>query len=202
VSPPVGPTGLALTCDGSEPGPWRVSVAGGGFRSELSLSGQSVDVAEQSLTATLSWHKGSFGLEGGLGAILGGTLGGYDVSPGFSVVAAGSWLALYEGEVRPFVLLSLSASVSTATTDVGRVTAVDLRGGVVVGKTFFERLTPYLVARVFGGPVSWNGLTGGDQHHYTIGGGATLRLPGGFDVLAEGMALGERSVAIGVGLSF
>src|SRR5262249_40425585 len=112
------------------------------------------------------------------------------------------WLALFEGEVRPFVLLSLSASFSRASTDVGSVTAGDLRAGAVVGKTFFERLTPYAAARGFAGPVSWQGLSGGDPPHYTIGGGATLRLPGGIDVMAEGMALGERSVAIGAGVSF
>src|SRR5262249_55059971 len=151
VSPPVGPTGLALTCDGTETGPWRVSVSTGGFWSELKLSDQDIDVDEQSVTALVSWHKDAWGLEGGLGAIVGGTLGGYDVQPGFSAVLAGSWLALFEGEVRPFVLLSLSASFSRASTDVGSVTAGDLRAGAVVGKTFFERLTPYAAARVFAG---------------------------------------------------
>ncbi len=214
MSPPVGPTGLALACDGSEPGPWRVGVSGGGFRSELTFTGgRGVDVGEQSVTATLSWHKDPrFGVEGGLGAILGGrlTFAGvdHDVAPGFAATVAGSWLALFEDGARPFVLVTATASVSTATTDGGaaRLTAFDLRAGLVVGKTFFARLTPYVAGRVFAGPVSWTldgaDVTGSDQHHFSVGGGATLRLPGGVDVFAEGMAFGERALDAGIGLSF
>ena len=191
-----------------------MGVGGGGFRSELTFSGsQDVDIQEESVTATVSWHKDPhFGLEGGLGAILDGRLTArgveHDVEPGFALILAGSWLPIFEDGARPFVLFSASASVSTASTDGGaaRLTAVDLRAGVIAGKTFFQRLTPYLAARVFGGPVFWTlageDVTGSDQHHYTVGGGATLRLPGGVDLVAEGMALGERSVNVGLGLSF
>ena len=211
MSPPVGPTGLVLACDGSEPGPWRVGVAGGGFRTELSFGDRSVDIGEESVTATLAWHKDPrFGVELGLGAILDGRLTvdgvAHDVAPGFAASATGSWLALLETGARPFLLFSLTASVSTAATGADRVTALDLRAGAIVGKTFLDRLTPYLAARVFGGPVYWTldgaSVTGSDQHHFAIGGGASVRLPGGVDLLAEGMALGERSVNVGVGLSF
>jgi hypothetical protein len=207
---------LPQTCDGSDSSgaPWRVGVAGGGFRSELSFgAGRDVDIGEEAITATIGWHSSPrFGVEGGVGAILGGrlTLAGvdHDVAPGIAATVTASWLPIYEGEVTPFLLLAGTASVSTTTTDDGaaRLTAVDLRATALVGKTFFDRLTPYVAVRVFGGPVFWSiggdSVTGSDQHHYSIGGGATLRLPGNVDLFAEGMALGERSLNVGVGLSF
>jgi opacity protein-like surface antigen len=150
-----------------------------------------------------------------VGAILDGrlTVGGveHDVRPGIAATVTVSWLALPERATRPFVLVAGTASVSTATTAAGagpevRLTAVDLRATALVGKTFFDRLTPYLAARVFGGPVMWHidgaDVTGGDQHHFAVGAGATLRLPGRLDLYAEAMPLGERSLNVGAGLSF
>jgi hypothetical protein len=205
---------MVLTCDGSEPegGPWRVGLTGGAMRSEIDFgSGRHVDIAEETLTASLGWHGNpTFGVDVGVGAVLDGRLtsGGvdHDLSTGFLATVTGSWLALPERDARPFILASLTASVATADTDVGTVTALDLRGGLVVGKTFFTRLTTYAAVRVFGGPVSWTiagaDVTGGDEHHYSVGAGATLRLPGAFDVFFEGSPFGERSLNAGLGLSF
>jgi hypothetical protein len=152
-----------------------------------------------------------------VGAIVGGraSAGGvdHDVAPGVAASLTGSWLALYEGEARPFVLLALTLSGSTTTTTLAsgggaaqRLTAFDARLSVLAGKTFLERVTPYAAARVFGGPVWWTldgaGVTGGDQHHYALGAGVTVRLPGALDVFVEGMALGERSLNAGAGLAF
>jgi hypothetical protein len=196
---------MVLACDGSEPegGPWRVGVTGGGMRSEIDFgSGRHVDIG---------WHHDpSFGLDFGVGALLDGRLTSdgvdHDIATGFLATVTGSWLALPEREVRPFVLVSLTASVATADTDVARFTALDFRGGLVVGKTFFTRLTTYAAVRVFGGPVSWrmagDDVTGADEHHYSVGAGATLRLPKAFDVLVEGSPFGERSLNAGIGLSF
>jgi hypothetical protein len=88
----------------------------------------------------------------------------------------------------------------------GRVTAVDFRATVAAGKTFFDRLTLYASARLFGGPVFWavegDDLVGSDVHHYALGAGARVVLPGSLDLFIEGMAVGEQSVSAGVGWSF
>jgi hypothetical protein len=193
-----------LSCDGSdsETGPWRVEIGGGALRTEIDFGSTRLDLSEETISASLGWHPSgsSFSVEGGIGALVAGTLGGVDLDPGAAFSLTGSWLALTETEVRPFVLGTLTASVLTAP----GLTAGDFRAGVVVGKTFFERLTPYLAARVFGGPVYRDGVSGvgNDAHHYAIGAGATLRLPGAFDVFVEGSPLGERSLNAGAGLRF
>jgi len=190
-------------------------VTGGGFRTELRLSGRDVDLGEETLSASAGWHADPrFGVEAGVGVILDGRLTvdgeAHDVRPGIAATLTGSWLALPERVTRPFVLLALTASVATTETaradETARLTALDLRASVIAGKTFFSRLTPYLAGRVFGGPVFWRvageGVTGSDRHHFAVGAGVTLRLPGRLDLFAEAMPLGERSLNLGAGLSF
>jgi hypothetical protein len=80
--------------------------------------------------------------------------------------------------------------------------AVDARAALVVGYTVFDRLTPYAVARAFGGPVFYAGLSGGDRYHYQVGAGLVVGLPGGFDLSAEVVPLGEQRLTAGVGFSF
>jgi hypothetical protein len=52
--------------------------------------------------------------------------------------------------------------------------------------------------------VSWTidgrDETGGDTHHYTVGAGASVRLPGRIDLFVEGSPLGERSFSLGLGI--
>jgi hypothetical protein len=199
-----------LSCDGTEaPTPWRVGVAGGAMRTEIGFDDVEADLAQSTITALLGWHPAArLGLDLGVGAVLGSTLeiagADTDFDPGVLGTLTGSWLAVTEGEARPFVMLSLTASALTMTADGERLTALDLRAGVMLGKTFGERFTPYAVARAFGGPVSWTlageEVTGSDQHHYTVGAGASLRLPKRLDVFVEGSPLGERSLNLGVGI--
>jgi len=84
------------------------------------------------------------------------------------------------------------------------LSAFDARVGAMVGKTFGP-LTPYAVARAFGGPVSWTlggeEVSGGDAHHYTVGAGAALRLGRRLNLGVEGMALGERSATLSASLA-
>jgi hypothetical protein len=88
-----------------------------------------------------------------------------------------------------------------------RFTAFDLRAGAIAGKTIAGVFTPYVTARAFGGPVSWrfdgDAVTGTDLYKYQLGGGLSLALfDRKLDVFAEGIALGERGFAAGVGTSF
>jgi len=83
--------------------------------------------------------------------------------------------------------------------------AADVRVGVTAGKTF-GRARPYVVARAFGGPVSWHvagqAITGSDSHHYQLGAGIALDLPAHFDLSVEAAPLGEQGLAAGLGYRF
>jgi hypothetical protein len=114
---------------------------------------------------------------------------------------------------RPFLILGISAGGSVAATREevygGREPgttgfyAFDIRGGLTLGKTFWNTLGPYVVARAFGGPVIWSyaGSTvlAGDLYHVQLGAGVVTVLPRGFDVFVEGVPLGERALTLGAG---
>ncbi len=95
--------------------------------------------------------------------------------------------------------------IATGVADDGdhRYRALDLRVGLAVGRTALQgRLTGYLAARAFGGPVSWrrggDDVVGSDRYHYTVGVGASVRIPGVLDVGLEALPLGERSATLSV----
>ena len=130
---------------------------------------------------------------------------------GGAISVGWSWLALYEEERRPFLQVAATLGFSTvgADSDDGRrhqLTAGDLRVGVLTGKTFFTKLTVFAALRGFAGPVFWQvqgaNALGGDTHHFALGAGAIVRLPARMNVFAEVMALGERSLSVGTGVSF
>jgi hypothetical protein len=156
---------------------------------------------------------------------LGGTFGGrlstptgqYDFSPGPTAAVGASW-RLLEG-ARPFVVLTSNLSFSAASTTPSGAgagggnsaakigyQAFDLRLGALCGMTFFRTLSPYAVGRVFGGPVFWQyqgaDVTGGDVHHYQLGAGMTVVVARRLNVFAEGIPLGERSLAAGTAVAF
>jgi opacity protein-like surface antigen len=188
-----------------------VGVTGGWFSTELELGGGEVSLSETTVMAAATYQRSpSLGFELGLGAVLDGEAGDHegDVSSGAAASAAVTWLALYEGERRPFVLfsLSLAGSRTDAVSDDGEshaLSAFDARVGAMVGKTFGPA-TPYAVARVFGGPVSWrlggDDVSGGDAHHYTVGAGASIRIARRLNLAAEAMAIGERSATLSAAL--
>lgn len=152
----------------------------------------------------------------GSGAAPGGTLTvdgtSHSIGPGWLLFGALSY-RLLDGQGRaPFVLASVSFATSSARTVDDRdpttathLYALDARAGVTVGKTFFDVVSPYVAARVFGGPVLWKfrgqDQTGSDKYHYQPAVGAVLTL-GRADVYAEWAFAGERSVGAGAGLSF
>ncbi len=141
----------------------------------------------------------------------------FDITPGWLI--SGSWSRrLLDGTgSKPFVLVSVSLGVSGAWTreevpagvpapDLAPFYAIDLRAGLTVGKTFFNTLSPYGAARVYGGPVIWkydgSTTTGGDRYHFQLAVGLVTALPKGFDLYAEVAPGGERGVTVGGGKSF
>ena len=132
--------------------------------------------------------------------------------PGWAAAAACSWRVVDGAASKPLVLLSLTLGASGASTrelhrdETELYTAIDVRAGAVVGKTLFDALTPYLGARVFGGPIFWTfrgeDVLGTDQYHFQVAFGLAAALPGGIDVFAEGAPLGERAASLGAGATF
>jgi hypothetical protein len=135
--------------------------------------------------------------------------GDYDFTPG-PVIAAGVGFRLIEG--RPFLILTslLSASAARTRSSDGASSstgyeALDLRLGVLAGTTLFDVLSPYLLARVFGGPVFWRyqgrARTGTDVHHYQLGAGLALQLAKPVELFLEGVPLGERALSLGLSVA-
>jgi hypothetical protein len=161
---------------------------------------------------------------GGLGAGLGGlmtqnlgrTSRRFLVLPGWEFTFSYSRQLLDGRGKRPFLLLGLSGGgsggatrqeVSSGPTPASSfLYAFDIRGGLTFGKTFWNVVSPYAVARLFGGPVLWGygGKTnlGSDQYHFQLGVGVVGGLPRGFDLFAEVIGAGERAVTAGVGKTF
>ncbi|MDQ3335906.1 MAG: hypothetical protein M4D80_12120 [Myxococcota bacterium] len=141
--------------------------------------------------------------------MLGGELEGggetHDIGPGF-VLAGGVAKQLERGPW--FLNVSLSTAVSRTTTveataGSGRHSLVGfdiLRIGVMAGRTFGS-VSPYVLARGFGGPVAWTldgmSVTGTDTSKFQLGAGANVALPGDLAMQLDISALGERSISLG-----
>ena len=166
----------------------------------------------------------------GAGGIAGGELvhgaARDTIGPGFAAFGGLAWRAYDGTEALPFVQLTATLSATHAVTrtddrgtrtdgstspgaqpETPRFTAFDLRVGAIAGKTFANVFTPYVTARAFGGPIAWHfdgaSVTGTDLYKYQLGGGLSLALfDRRLDVFAEGIALGERGLAAGIGTTF
>jgi hypothetical protein len=146
----------------------------------------------------------------GAGAFLGGHLRSeaarHDFEPGVVGVLGGSFRVLEAGRSGPFLLLTGQLSYAWARNLGATYQAIDVRAGAVAAMTFARMLTPYALARAFGGPVLWryNGaaVSGTDLHHYQLGAGLALLLRRRIDLFAEGIPVGERGLVAGAGLSF
>jgi hypothetical protein len=167
---------------------------------------------------TLSFAAGA-GLPGLL--VMGGER--HQIQTGWLVAASSSWrLADGRGTLPFFALLSLTLAASGASTklessppqaarssadaDPVGLFSVDARLGLIVGKTFFDVLTPYAGVRLFGGPVMWRfrgeDVVGSDVRHVQLALGLSSALPSGLDLFAEVAPFGERAATVGGGLSF
>jgi hypothetical protein len=173
-------------------------------------------------------RAGSLTAQIGAGGIAGGTLvhgaARDTIGPGFAGFAGIAKRVVDGRGALPFVQLTGTLSITHALTrndgtrtdgtlapggrpETPRYTAFDFRFGVIAGKTFGDAFTPYAVARVFGGPIFWQldgeKVTGTDLYKYQLGGGLSLALfDRRLDVFVEGVGLGERAVAAGVGTTF
>jgi hypothetical protein len=185
---------------------------------ELTSNGatQEADFTKQAVTVSLERRVGTRWTVGGaVGSTLVGSLqpqgSSFALSPGPLVTFTGSFRALDEGTIAPFVLFTASLGGAVAwTTPAGGGTsesfwAFDGRLGVAAGKTIAHVVTPYLLARAFGLPILWRNqgasVVGTDAYHYQLGAGVVVRL-GAFDLDVEGVPLGERAIVGGGGYAF
>lgn len=184
-----------------------MGVSGGAFRTTLVMGETKLGLEQLAFGATLERRFERLTLQLGAGGIALGnaTPEGEAAIPfrggGFGNVAVSYTLLEQDGAV-PFVMLGGSLSGSGASTAVGAYGALDLRVSVVAGYTVFERVTPYLVGRLFGGPAFFRGASGGDLYHYQLGAGLAAGTPFGIDLFAEVVPLGETRITAGVGYSF
>jgi hypothetical protein len=154
-------------------------------------------------------------LSGSIGAAAFGSLRvgsvAYDLEAGPLAAASISYRAVDDAKARPFVLFSLSLAASSASTTLrgtesgDSIVSTDARLGVTAGKTIARTVTPYLSARVFGGPIFWTfagqDASGTDVYHYQLAAGFSLAL-GRVDLHVEMAPLGERDLAAGAGYAF
>jgi hypothetical protein len=170
---------------------------------------------EQTTTISIARRLGSaWTVYGAAGAILGGQIqdpsGRYDVGAGWMLSLGGSRLIFPQQGWRPFLssALSLSASRTDTTAPDGGATsslwAIDLRGSVAAGWTFFERATVYGAFRAFGGPVFWDRVSqpGGDQYHVQGAVGVGVGIVRDVRLFVEGAPLGQRGIQAGFGFAF
>lgn len=195
-----------MRCTGKhdEPPKWRVGATFGAFRSRLLFSdGTDRKMEQLAVSASLDYRvseKMTLAVAGG-GMFL-GNLGGFASTPGAVASIGLAGTVLEQGEWSPFLQVSGSFAFSTLRVNDEQYVALDVRAGLVCGWTLWERFTPYAVFRAFGGPVFYGAATGTDAYHVQLGVGAVVGLPGGFDLSAEFIPLGEQRITAGIGFSF
>jgi hypothetical protein len=199
---------------------WRVGVNYGGFSSTLIFGNEHLDIGERAVLATLQFRASErWTLQASAGLLVDGALVSGNVQhlmrPGWLYGVAASYRVLDGARWMPFILVAGSFSASSTATQPSdaagtgfhaQLMSFDVSAVVTVGKTFFRVLSPYLVGRVFGGPVFWQQAadlrTGTDAYHYQLGAGLAVALFQRFDAFAEYAPLGERRLSFGAGISF
>ena len=173
---------------------------------------------QQAMVVTLGRKLGkNWLLRASLVRVLGGEMNGGGVNatldPGwsFGVQASRRWSV----DDLPSLFLGFSVSFAGSFTTAqyaGGPThdlfATDLRLGGTVGWTLFDAVTPYVAARLFGGPVFWHPMPdgeqegGSDRYHVKLAAGLSANLPAGFYLSAEYAPVGELGMSAELGVRF
>lgn len=200
---------------------WHLGASYGYSATKLVLSGgeledkQVVKQRRQAVVGVAEWRMSPrWSFQVGAGGLIAGELSDLGpissspeaMKPGFVGMIGSSFVAARGQGAKPFLLFTAQFSSVFSGTDLGSYQAYDLRLGGALGWTFFNQLSPYATARVFGGPIDWQldggAVSGTDRYHYQIGGGLSWLIAYKVDLFVEGIALGERGVVAGAGFAF
>jgi hypothetical protein len=181
------------------------------MRTRIEFDEGTFDLREYAITAFAGYSSASgWSLRASLGALVDGSLedemGLHDIEPGI-VGGLGASKQWQLGDGYWFVTGSAGISIAAASTqqagaanDEGLV-AGDVRVGAIAGRTFAKLWSPYLLARAFGGPVSWaidgNDTTGSDTRHFQLGAGLSVVTSFGLTIVVDVSALGEQAASLG-----
>ena len=204
----MGPTGLAAEChQGEAPadgeGRTRVALSGGALWTDLTVEGVKTPLTEQTLSATIAVQLSPrITLIGGAGGLLGGRVGAAGFGGGALAFLGASYRALAPDGAVPLVSVGITAAAAYARAAGDSFTSTDLRLAVSAAWPIAHVFAPYLAAAAFGGPIFYRGGIRGDRYHYQAIAGATIVLPGGFDLFLEGSPVGARSLSGGLGVTY
>lgn len=137
----------------------------------------------------------------------------FETNSGVVMLLGASYRFVDSSGIRPYVLgtlgftfLEMQTRGTLPSNSRALYDAFDLRMGTVVGWTIGDWFSPFLVGRVFGGPVNWTHdgqkVTGTDVNHYQLGAGISVPLGKIADIFLEGVPLGEQGMSGGFGVSF
>jgi len=174
---------------------------------------ETFELTEQAATAFAGYSTaGGWSFRGALGALIDGSLeadgtsGTHDLESGV-VGALGVARQWKLGDGYWFITGSAGLSIAAASThaagaaDDPRFIAGDLRFGAIAGRTLGEMWNPYVLARAFGGPVSWSiggmDTIGSDTRHFQLGAGLSVVTSIGLTVVVDVSALGEQGASLG-----
>lgn len=167
------------------------------MRTHIGFDEGTFELTEQAVTAFAGYSAPSgWSYRGSLGVIVDGSVDHHDMTPG-GVVAAGVSRQWTPG--RFFVTGSAGVSVALASAKDARFTAGDFRIGAIAGRTF-GIVSPYVLARGFGGPVWWTvdamSTVGSDTRHFQLGAGLSVTTSS-LTVVVDVSALGEQAASLG-----
>jgi hypothetical protein len=210
-----------VRCDGDDeaeaPYVRRIGASYAWFRSDLVWGDARTPITRHGVVASIELPLGARDtLSVGLGADLAGSMKldsrRFSLGPGWVGSASFSHRIVDGAGALPFVLLSgaLSASGTTTREDGvdaprGHLLSIDVKGGVTIGKTFGDVVSPYVAFRAFGGPVFWSELadrTGTDAYHVQPAAGLVLALGRRLALFGEVAPVAERAIAAGASVGF
>jgi hypothetical protein len=135
----------------------------------------------------------------------------YELGPGgsLSVSFGREWLDDWRYHTFLSTSFGFSGTIAPTADRFGQKSiyaAGDVSFSLAVGKTLWNRLSPYLGARVFGGPIWFpafaGALPGHDPDHHAVSVGAVLTLPQNFEVGVDWALTGARGVTAQTAWSF
>jgi hypothetical protein len=191
-----------------------VGAALGAMRTRVRFDNdETFELTEQAVTAFAGYSSANgWSFRAAFGALLDGALeadgaaGTHDLSPGVvgALGAARQWKL---GDGYWFITgsaglsIAAAATSTTGSTENPRLVAGDARIGAIAGRTFAEMWSPYVLARAFGGPVSWSiagtDVVGSDTRHFQLGAGLSVVTSLGLTVVVDVSVLGEQGASLG-----